>query len=345
MLKAGVIELGHYTDTEAGTPQGGVASPLLANIALDGMERLFGAEKPNGSNIPPALRKGTNKGINLIRYADDFVVIAPSQTVLEEHVKPQLMNFLAERGLKLSEAKTRVIHIEQGFDFLGFHIRRFKHKLLTKPQKKKVHRHLHDIKDYLDNHQQTKTEEIIVHLNPVIRGWANYYRHCAAKRTFAYVGHRQWQMLWQWAKRRHPNKPSKWVKARYFRDDGWWTFYADKTALVKPAKTPITRYTKVSGRNSPYDPKLRAYWHERTKRAVARQTHLKQRLELLRRQDNRCFFCKQPFYAPQEIHDHHLIARSAGGKDTLDNLRAVHFWCHQQYHQLNGSTVAKARAG
>jgi RNA-directed DNA polymerase len=344
MLKAGVIELGHYTDTEADTPQGGTASPLLANIALDGMERLFGAESPNGDNISPAKRKGSNKGVSLIRYADDFVVIAPSQEVLEEYVKPQLMNFLAERGLKLSEAKTRIIHIEQGFDFLGFHIRRFKHKLLTKPQKKKVLRHLQRIKDYLDHHQQVKTEEIIVHLNPVIRGWSNYYRHCAAKQTFDYVGHCQWQMLWQWATRRHPNKPSKWVKTRYFRDDGWWTFHTDKAQLVKPSATPITRYTKVTGKNSPFDPKLRAYWLERHKRGMARLTHSKQRLELLRRQDNRCFLCQQPFYSPEEIHEHHLIARNAGGKDTLNNLRAVHFWCHQQHHQLNDYTVANITA-
>jgi RNA-directed DNA polymerase len=130
-LKAGVVELGHYTDTETGTPQGGPISPLLANIALDGMERLFGCETPEGRLIPPTKRKGKDKGISLIRFADDFVVIAPSREILEEYVSPRLSQFLFERGLKLNEAKTHIVHREEGFNFLGFSIRRFKHTLCS----------------------------------------------------------------------------------------------------------------------------------------------------------------------------------------------------------------------
>lgn len=342
-LKAGVVELGHYTDTEAGTPQGGVISPLLANIALDGMERLFEAEGPNGQAIVPAKRKGLNKGLKVIRYADDFVVTAPSQEVLETYVKPKLMDFLQQRGLQLSEAKTHLVHIDEGFDFLGFHIRRFNQRtLLTKPQKKKVIEHLHSIKAYLNTHQQEKTEKVIHKLNPIIRGWANYYRHCAAKQTFSKVRHRQWQMLWQWAKRRHPNKPSKWVKARYFRNDGWWTFHDGKYELVKPDKTPITRFTKVVGRNSPYDPSLRDYWQARNKRQMARQTYFRKLLALLQTQNNRCSMCQIPFTPEDEIQIHHNVPRNTGGKDELTNLGAVHPWCHHQHHQRSGYKVHKA---
>jgi RNA-directed DNA polymerase len=341
-LKAGVVELGHYTDTEAGTPQGGIISPLLANIALDGMERLFGPEALNGELIPPAKRKGRNKGISLTRYADDFVVSAPSREVLETYVMPQLIQFLSERGLKLNEVKTRILHVEEGFNFLGFHIRRYKRHLLTTPQKEKVLKHLHSIKDYLKRHQQTKTEVVIRDLNPVIRGWANYYRHSTASRTFVKVRHRHWQMLWQWAKRRHPNKPSKWIKQHYFRSDGWWTFYSGQAQLVKPDAIPITRFVKVKGHNSPFDPTLRRYWHERKKRQVGGQTYSKQLLTLLRKQEYQCALCKNLFEPNEKIEQHHYVPKNAGGSNDLDNLRAVHSWCHHQQHQKIGYRVVKA---
>ncbi|MBP1464510.1 group II intron reverse transcriptase/maturase [Candidatus Chloroploca sp. M-50] len=341
-LKAGVVELGHYTDTEAGTPQGGVISPLLANIALDGMERLFGAETPEGKLIPPAKRKHPNSGISLIRYADDFVVTAPTRAVLETYVQPRIVAFLSERGLTLSEAKTRIVHVTEGFNFLGFQIRRFKRTLLTTPQKEKVHKHLRSIKAYLDTHQQEPAGKIVHDLNPVIRGWANYYRHCAAKQTFSKVRHRQWQMLWRWAKRRHPNKGSRWVKQRYFRNDGYWTFADGNAELVKPTSVPITRYVKVSGRNSPYDPKLRAYWQERTKRQIARQTASQVRRELLYRYGYRCGMCWVPFATDDPIEADHIVPRHAGGSDEPENKRPVHRWCHHQHHQRRGYKVLKA---
>jgi RNA-directed DNA polymerase len=341
-LKAGVVELGHYTDTEAGTPQGGVISPLLANIALDGMERLFGAETPEGSHIPPARRKHPNAGISLIRYADDFVVTAPTREVLETYAQPRIAAFLTERGLTLSEAKTRIVHITEGFTFLGFQVRRFKRILLSTPQKEKVHKHLRSIKAYLDTHQQVPAGQVVHDLNPVIRGWTNYYRHCAAKQTFSNVRHRQWQMLWRWAKRRHPNKGSHWVRRRYFRNDGYWTFADGNAELVKPTSVPITRYVKVSGRNSPYDPRLRSYWQERTKRHIARQTYAQVRRELLHRYGYRCGMCWVPFGTDDPIEADHIVPRHAGGSDEPENKRPVHSWCHHQHHQRQGYKVLKA---
>jgi RNA-directed DNA polymerase len=185
--------------------------------------------------------------------------------------------------------------------------------------------------------------EVIKTLNPIIRGWANYYRHCAAKETFKKVRHAQWQMLWVWAKRRHPQKRSKWVKARYFKDDGYWTFHDEKKAeLVKPDATPITRFTKVTGRNSPYDPSLRQYWVERKKRQVARETYAKQRLMLLQQQEYRCALCRIQFIAGEVIETDHINLKSQGGTDDLSNKRLVHPWCHRQRHQKDGQQRPRA---
>lgn len=326
-LKAGVIELGHFSETVAGTPQGGIISPLLANVALDGMERLFSSERPNGSFISPALRKGLDKGISLIRYADDFVVTAPSREILETYVRPRLEVFLRERGLALNEAKTRIVHLTEGFNFVGFQIRRFKNRTLTMPQKEKVLAHLRAIKDYLANHQQATTGQVIRDLGPLIRGWASYYRHCAAKRTFAKVQYGIWQMLWKWATRRHPKKGLRWVKKRYFRDDGHWTFHDGHVELVRPDATPITRFVKVRGRSSLYDPTLRLYWRGRMKRQVARSTYSKQRLALLNGQASRCPWCGR-YFEPGESQ---VVVKSSGSSDSKGCL--LHPWCNDQYQR------------
>ncbi len=335
-LKAGVVELGFLSPTNTGTPQGGVISPLLANVALDGMERLFGCERPDGRSQSPAFRKGLDKGINLIRYADDFVITAPTQEVLETYVRPQIEEFLRKRGLTISEAKTRIIHTDEGFDFLGFHIRRFGEKMLTRPQKTKILKHLRGIKAYLDANKQATAREVINKLGPIIRGWASYYRHCAAKRTFSRVRHRQWQMLWQWAKRRHPLKPNKWVKQRYFRNDGYWTFHDGEHELVKPDSTPITRHTKVTGKNSPFDPTLRQYWADRNERQVLRETVSKQRVILHKRQDFKCDLCGGRFIPGETIQIDHMISKFRGGSEDLSNKRLVHPECHRQHHRRTG---------
>ena len=344
-FQAGVVEQGFYSPTDTGTPQGGVLSPLLANVALDGMERLFDAEGPRGQHRKPSSRTGQNKGIALLRYADDFVVTAPTREVLETYVRPQIDAFLQQRGLTLSEAKTRIVHIQEGFNFLGFHIRQFGSrvtKLLAVPQKEKVLKHLGTIKTSLDAHKQAPAGQVIKELNPVIRGWANYYRYASAKAAFAKVGHRQWQMLWNWATRRHPKKAAQWVKARYFRDDGYWTFHDGKAALVQPDKTPITRFIKVAGKNTPYDPSLRQYWHEKKKRQVARETYVKQRLMLHQKQGYRCALCQVPFGPGEGIDADHITPRAEGGTDDVQNLRLVHPWCHQQRHQKDGRPRPRA---
>jgi RNA-directed DNA polymerase len=275
-LKAGVVELRITHPTNTGTPQGGIISPLLANIALHGMEGLFGNASHYGRPLPPSQRRGPNKGIGLVRYADDFVVTAPSRGILEDHVMPRLVNFLAQRGLTLSEAKTRIVHIDEGFNFLGFNIRRYGRKLLTTPQKEKVLSHLRSLADYLTKNKQTPTPIVIGKLAPIIRGWANYYRHGASYKRFSYVDHRLWQMLWRWAVRRHPKKSKTWVKAHYFTRRGRrnWVFRANalspgkEPTLCFHTETPIRRFIKVQGRRSPLDPDDKEYWTERKRKRL-----------------------------------------------------------------------------
>ncbi len=338
-LKAGVVEFGRLSPTDTGTPQGGVISPLLANVALDGMEKMFGCESPDGRLRSPAHRRGLDKGINLVRYADDFVVTAPTREILETHVRPRIEGFLRDRGLTLNEAKTHIVDIDEGFNFLGYTIRNHgrRGETIVVPRKEKVLKHLQGIKTYLGTHKQSPAGQVVKELNPIIRGWANYYRHVCASKTFTKVRHRQWQMLWRWAKRRHPKKSSQWVKARYFLDDGYWTFRAEGVELVKPDKTPITRFKKVIGKSSPYDPTQGPYWAERRKEQVARETFSRQRLVLHERQEFKCALCGIPFVPGEAIqHSDHIISKFRGGSDDLANKRLVHPWCHRIHHQRTG---------
>jgi RNA-directed DNA polymerase len=223
-LKAGAIEFGRYLPTKAGTPQGGVISPLLANIALDGMERLFGAFDSKGNYVVPAARRRENKGVSLVRYADDFVDMAPSRERIINHVIPSLREFLGSRGLVLSDAKTRIVHRDEGLDFLGFNIRQFHGSggpiCLIRPSKKGIQRHLRHVKTIVKAHRNVAQGDLIRTLNPVLRGWANYYRFCNAKEAFEYVDHRVWMILWAWCKLRHGDKSCAWIRRKYFRQMG-----------------------------------------------------------------------------------------------------------------------------
>jgi RNA-directed DNA polymerase len=335
-LKAGVVDFGQtLTIANAkGAPQGAPLSPLLLNIVLDGMERLFGSENAQGQHVTPSCRKGKNKGISLCRYAADLAVTAPSKEILEHYVRPKLEAFLKIRGLELSQAKTRIVHVEEGFHFLGFTIRRFKNKVLTLPQKDKVKAHVRAIRSYLRQHRQAPSAKVIKDLNPVIRGWSNYYRHCAAKATFNKVDHLIWQKLWRWAKRRHPNKSARWVKARYF--DEHWRFREGRYTIKRHQTTPIIRHVKVKAKASPMNPELKDYWSQRRIKQLAQKTYWYQHAELLRRQQGNCGLCGVTLNREDPIDDHHILPRQQGGSNQLNNRMLVHIWCHHAYHQRHG---------
>ncbi|MHA1745846.1 MAG: group II intron reverse transcriptase/maturase [Promethearchaeota archaeon] len=273
-LKASVVEFGSYRVTKSGTPQGGIISPLLANIALNGMEREFGIETSTGNYYSPSMRRGKNKGISLIRYADDFVVCAPSRKIIVDYILPKLKEFLYQRGMLLNDSKTHIVHRNDGFDFLGFNVRQFSNNYrsicLAKPSKKAVKRLLGNIKVILTSNKQAKAEDIIKRLNPIIRGWGNYYRHSNAKKTFSDIDHRIWMMLWQWALRRHQNKGRKWVRRKYFstvKRRNWVFGTKNGIYLMFMASIVVNskQYIKVKGYNSPYDPDLHQYWQKRTR--------------------------------------------------------------------------------
>jgi RNA-directed DNA polymerase len=329
-LKAGVVELGTLKAASMGTPQGGIISPLLANIALDGMERLFGAESSDGRQTVPSLRKGSDRGINLIRYADDFVVTAPSREVLENIVVPRLAMFLADRGLELSAAKTRIVHIDDGFDFLGFNIRRFPNgKLLVRPQREKVSAHRRALSAFLHDNRQRPTAEVIMALSPVIRGWCNYYRHSVAKRTFSGLDHHMWRVTYKWAKRRHPNQTRYWVVNRYYGVDRGtgWVLCDGQLRLPQHNETRVSRFVKVKGKASPFDPNLRDYWEDRRQRRLVREAGRFHRIRLLKQQGSRCAACRAAFDADLDQHGNTTIVvrREAATGDKTRVL--VHRWC------------------
>ncbi len=264
-LKAGYMEQHVLHPTEAGTPQGGIISPVLANLTLDGLQSALQAAFASP-------RQGQRTQVNLVRYADDFIITARSKEVLENEVRPLVENFMRERGLALSPEKTGITHIEDGFDFLGQNVRKYDGKLLIKPAKKNLQTFLAKVQEILKTNQQTPTGKLILQLNPVIRGWTQYHRHVVSKKVFNSVDNAIFQMLRRWAKRRHPGKTDRWIKERYFRSVGRrnWVFHSKidgkDHSLNLAAQTPIVRHVKIKGAANPYDPDWQTYFDRRQRK-------------------------------------------------------------------------------
>ncbi|HBB7077309.1 TPA: group II intron reverse transcriptase/maturase [Legionella pneumophila] len=261
-LTAGYKEEGKLYPTESGTPQGGVISPILANLTLDGLEETVKTRN-----------RGQNK-VHVVRYADDFIITGSSQSFLENEIKPTVEQFLHERGLELSPEKTKITHIQEGFEFLGFNIRKYGRKLLIKPSQKNVKSFLEEIKQTLQSSYSISTDIMINRLNPKIRGWANYYQHVVAKKTFAKVDHEIFWMVWRWLKRKHPKKSAEWRYKKYFRTQGnnRWIFFTrtrDQNGdiafrdLAKASQIPIKRHVKIRSQANPFDPKYEDYFKQR----------------------------------------------------------------------------------
>jgi RNA-directed DNA polymerase len=334
-LKCGFVETGRWFDTASGTPQGGIISPTAANMVLDGMEEMI------ERTIPSSTRKGKAAKINFIRYADDFIVTGVSKEVLVDEIKPAIERFLAERGLRLSEEKTTVTHIDGGFDFLGFNVRKYDGKLLIKPGKKQVKRFLDKIRAEIDAQKTAKQINLIGLLNPIIRGWANYYRHKVSSETFGKVDHAIWRRLWQWAKRRHPKKGLRWIKDKYFhsRDARNWVFAATSEAtgntltLYRASDTKIVRHRAIKGDANPYDPEWERYFEERTDLKTLASLYGRKKLTAIwRSQKGRCHVCSEPVTKETGWNLHHVVWKSLGGKDTRKNLLMLHPNCHRQLH-------------
>jgi RNA-directed DNA polymerase len=346
-LKAGVVEKGQFAPTEEGAPQGGVLSPLILNVALHGMEGAAGARyRTSGVDAGKAVRGSPVA----VRYADDLLVLCVSREQAEQ-VKQRLAEWLAPRGLAFNEGKTRVVHLDQGCDFLGFNVRRQNGKLLIKPSKAALKRHRGRLSAEVRALRGANAAALITRLSPIVRGWSAYYRTVVSSRAFAELDSHVWTLTFKWARHSHPNKPRCWVVDRYFgafnkaRCDRW--VFGDRQSgayLPKHAWTTIARHHLVPGTASPDDPDLAEYWARRHQHSPAPEGA---DLRLMKAQRGRCPNCKglllttdhEP-QSPDEWEQWLKVTRRAlrkqavviergPGKGDRSAVRLVHAHCRQ----------------
>jgi RNA-directed DNA polymerase len=358
-LKAGMMDNNEWFPTSEGTPQGGVISPLLANIALHGMENRI-KQYVGTLRISGVSKTNRMFSVNVIRYADDFVILHKDLTVVQV-CQRIISDWLKDIGLELKPSKTRLAHTlygveneKPGFDFLGFNIRQFSigkyhsgkntkgnllgFKTIITPSKENVKVHLDKIADVIDRHKAAPQSALIGHLNPIIRGWSNYYATVVSQGTYSRCDYLMYQKLLAWAKRRHPNKTGKYISRKYWKTigDKNWAFATreDDSALrlLLHAETPIVRHIKVKGKSSPYDGQLN-YW---SKRRGEHPLMPKREAKLLKKQKGKCAHCGLYFREEDVLEVDHVVPKSKGGKDTY-NLQLLHRHCHDTKTASDGS--------
>jgi RNA-directed DNA polymerase len=345
-LKAGVFEAGKgFAPTEEGTPQGGVISPLLLNVALHGLEEAAGVRYE--ASDPARTKRGCPA---LVVYADDMVALCHSRDEAEQ-VKARLAAWLAPRGLSFNEAKTRIVGLEEGFDFLGFTIRRHHGKLITRPSKVAVKRVKRRLAVEMRALRGSNAAAVLAKINPIVRGWANYYRGAASSRIFSALDHYLWQLTYKWARYSHSNKSKTWITSRYFgrynpaSQDRWVFGDRDSGAyLPRLCWTKIVRHSLVLGAASPDDPALTDYWA--TRRGKNKPLLDRSVLYLLAKQKGRCALCsdlllhadREP-HTPEEWERWHRTTRKAitkqyvttsGNPSTPDGARLTHSYCQRR---------------
>lgn len=327
-LKAGFVFRDELFQTEEGTPQGGVISPILANMALDGMQKVLSDHFHTNRLGKVDIRFKNAHKVNLVRYADDFIVTAATREIAEE-AKELIRDFLKTRGLELSEEKTLITHIDDGFDMLGWTFRKFKGKLIVKPSKKAL-------KDFKASLSETilkrgkawKQEVLIEKLNQQIRGWANYHQSVCASEAFAHIDYILYELLWRWAKRRHPHKGRWWVSTNYWHRKGnrSWVFSTENKELLRVDHIPIIRHTKVRMDANPYfDTQYlidRKFQHG-MKRLSGRFK------QIWKNQNGCCYHCGLPMEISDEREIFFKTPKSMGGKDEVRNMAYVHKHCQQ----------------
>lgn len=264
-MKCGYIERGRLFPTAEGSPQGGVISPTYANMVLDGLEPMI-LDVYWRSRVKKTFSVKYNAHkVHVVRFADDFIVTASDRESLE-NIKQMIEVFLLERGLTLSKEKTVITHIDKGFDFLGWNFRKFKGKLIIKPSHKSMCKITQKISSIIKDNRTAKQEDLIRKLNEVIIGWANYHHSACAKKSYSTIDHRTWEMLWKWAKRRHPNKSKRWIVNRYWKTHKGrkWTFKSDKNILFLMMDMPIVRRGQMALNKNPFLDK--EYFEHRSKK-------------------------------------------------------------------------------
>ncbi|TWO70493.1 group II intron reverse transcriptase/maturase [Caenimonas sedimenti] len=346
-LKSGVVDKGQLRRTEEGTPQGGIISPLLANITLNSLETGLARYLRETLGLKPA----ASAKVNLVRYADDFVVTCSSKELLETVVQPWIEEFLRERGLTLSKEKTRIVHIDEGFDFLGWTFRKFQGTLLIKPSRKNAKAFYDKVKGIIADSLAVPTSTLIQRLNPVLMGWARYHQGVVAKETFSKLDHLIYWRLMRWGLRRHSRKTSKWVYDHYWLGAGSRRQFggrgvdrrgdAVRIHLYQLADTKIVRHVKIKGDYNPFDPAWEVYGERLRVDRMSQDIWDIQRFKLWAAQDGRCAHCQQEIDVAEDgWHDHHIEPVQLGGSDALANRVLLHPVCHRRIHAL-GLEVAK----
>ncbi|MGI0483632.1 group II intron reverse transcriptase/maturase, partial [Geminocystis sp. CENA526] len=354
-LKSGYMDGEQLFPTEKGTPQGGVISPLLANIALHGME----LELKKFARSWEGRKRDNENSLSIIRYADDFVILHKDiERIIQ--CKEIIENWLEDLGLELKPSKTRISHTldeyegNTGFDFLGFNIRQYEvgkthtgtstkgvplgYKTIIKPSKEKIKAHIKKVGEIIRKHRSSPQTALIKELNPVIRGWANYYSSVCSKEVYSKCDSVLYQQLKRWAERRHPNKSKSWVARKYWHTHGLrtWMFSTregDGIRLLNHSETEIKRHVKVKGEKSPFDGDW-IYWTTR----IGKHPEVSTRMAtLLKRQKGKCNHCGLNFKSEDLLEIDHIIPKSKGGKDVYNNLQVLHRHCHDDKTAKDGS--------
>ena len=336
-LKCGFVETRRLFPTEEGTPQGGAISPTLMNMTLDGLERTINEKFPTRRSEGG---KRVFDKVNFVRYADDFIVTGTSPENLRNKVLPVIREFMQERGLQLSEEKTVITHIDDGFDFLGKNIRKYNRKLLIMPSKASKLSILRKVRKIIKDNKTDKQEMLIRKLNPVIQGWVNNHRYVVSTKFFNRLDHEIFLSLWRWAKRRHKHKNRKWIVNKYWHtiNGRRWTFAVELTgrnddkkqylSLVTATDTKIIRFKKIVGKANPYDEKWDRYFEERDGERMLNSTKGRDRLiSIWRKQNRSCPVCRERITSETGFKTHSIITNG-----TKRVAAMVHPWCHKTIH-------------
>ncbi len=345
-LKSGFVDKKRLFPSEKGVPQGGIISPIISNMVLDGLEQVIDDYLPKTS-----LRYRRAK-VHIVRYADDFIVTGSTKEILEQEIRPLIEACLSERGLMLSKVKTKITHIDHGFDFLGQNIRKYDGKLLIKPSRKSQQAFKKKVRSVMSKLKSAPQEQVIRRLNPIIRGWAQYHRHVVSSVVFSKMDAWIWRVIWRWSVRRHPKKPKSWIKQRYFVREGTrdWIFvdqrsdvYKAEQCLDREITQPqaprllfmssiwIRRHVKVKSEAHPYDSQWEVYFERRLDRKMV-HAMTKTLRHLWRKQLGRCPVCQQKVTVESGWNTHHVRAKLQGGATAAKNLVMLHPDCHDRLH-------------
>ena len=322
MLRARIVEGNAKIKPKKGTPQGGVISPMLANIALTCIDEHL---------------QQLNPKTPLTRYADDFIIYAKDEAQANR-LKEQVKSVLKDKvGLNLSDEKTHITHISNGYDFLGFNIRKYKDKLLIKPSKESIESIRKKLKDKFKVNQNASADSLIRTVQPIPTGWANNFRHVIAKDSFGVIDDHIYRLTSTWSSRKHPTRTNKWIKTQYFNND--WNLHDRKTrnTLHRVESTPIRRHVKVNNEHRVYNNESQDYWDKRdylkAKNSIIEDTITN---KLFHNQKGKCTHCRmlitQYDIQNYRVHKHHIIPKANNGNNNLGNLQLLHSNCHYEIH-------------